>query len=152
MFFYSDRRNDYRVSHLWFSSEYQAGQVKPDKVGDEEVDMPACTVSYKPQELISKISSTVRELLQKKIPGSCSQAQFRSDVMKPLKIEELMDRQVANLSGGELQRVALCLCLGKVRVHLITPHTFFLSDLLVQKFSLDCHLVLLENAMKVKIF
>jgi len=60
--------------------------VKPDKVGDEEVDMP----------------------------GSCSQAQFRSDVMKPLKIEELMDRQVANLSGGELQRVALCLCLGKV--------------------------------------
>ncbi|KAG2650229.1 hypothetical protein PVAP13_1NG228138 [Panicum virgatum] len=90
-----------------------AGQVKPDKVGDEEVDMPACTVSYKPQELISKISSTVRELLQKKIPGSCNQAQFRSDVMKPLKIEELMDRQVSNLSGGELQRVALCLCLGK---------------------------------------
>jgi len=117
MFFYSDQRNDYGVSHLWFSSEYQAGQVKPDKVGDEEVDMPACTVSYKPQELISKISSTVRELLQKKIPGSCSQAQFRSDVMKPLKIEELIDRQVANLSGGELQRIALCLCLGKVRVH-----------------------------------
>ena len=48
-----------------------------------------------------KISSTVRELLQKKIHGSCSQAQFRSDVMKPLKIEELMDRQVANLSGWE---------------------------------------------------
>jgi len=90
-----------------------AGKVKPNKVGGEEVDMPVCTVSYKPQELISKISSTVRELLQKKIPGSCSQAQFRSDVMKPLKIEELMDRQVANLSGGELQRVALCLCLGK---------------------------------------
>ena len=75
--------------------------MKPDKVGDKEIDMPACTVSYKPQELISKISSTVRELLQKKIYGSCSQAQFRSDVMKPLKIEELMDRQVANLSGGE---------------------------------------------------
>jgi len=40
--------------------------VKPDKVGDEEVDMPACTVSYKPQELISKISSTVRELHRRK--------------------------------------------------------------------------------------
>ncbi|CAL5022592.1 unnamed protein product [Urochloa decumbens] len=89
------------------------GRVKPDKVGDEEVDMPAYTVSYKPQELIPKTSSTVRELLHKKIPGSCSHAQFRSDVMKPLKIEELMDRQFANLSGGELQRVALCLCLGK---------------------------------------
>jgi len=92
-----------------------AGQVKPDRVGDEEVDMPAYVVSYKPQELIliPKISATVRELLHRKIPGSCSDAQFRSDVMKPLKIEELMDRKVKNFSGGELQRVALCLCLGK---------------------------------------
>lgn len=102
------------LPHHWFSSDYQEGRVKPDKVGDEEVDMPAYTVSYKPQELIPKISSTVREVLYKKIPGSCSNAQFRSDVMKPLKIEALMDRQFANLSGGELQRVALCLCLGKV--------------------------------------
>ena len=82
--------------------------MKPDKVADEKVDMPLYTVSYKPQELISRISSTVRELLQKKIPGSCSHAQLRSHVMKPLKIEELMDEQVANHSGGELQRVALC--------------------------------------------
>ncbi|XP_062224572.1 ABC transporter E family member 2-like [Phragmites australis] len=94
-----------------------AGQVKPDKVGDKEVDMPSYTVSYKPQELISKITFTVRELLHKKIPGSCSHALFRSNVMKPLNIEELMDGQVANLSGGELQRVALCLCLGKVKLH-----------------------------------
>jgi ATP-binding cassette subfamily E protein 1 len=91
-----------------------AGRVKPDKVGDEEVDVPEYTVSYKPQELISKYSSTVRDLLFEKVPGSCTQAQFRSDVMKPLKIEQLMDRQVPTLSGGELQRVALCLCLGKV--------------------------------------
>jgi hypothetical protein len=87
--------------------------MKPDKVIDE-VDMPSYTVSYKPQELISKVSFTVRELVHKKISGSCSDAQFRSDVMKPLKFEELMDRQDANLSDGELQRVALCLCLGKV--------------------------------------
>jgi ATP-binding cassette, sub-family E, member 1 len=94
--------------------------MKPDKVIDE-VDMPSYTVSYKPQELISKVSFTVRELVHKKISGSCSDAQFRSDVMKPLKIEELMDRQAANLSGGELQRVALCLCLGKV---IILPTVF----------------------------
>lgn len=90
-----------------------AGEVKPDKVSDEQVDMPAYTVSYKRQELVSKYSSTVRDLLEEKIPGSCTQAQFKSDVMKPLKIEELMDRQVANISGGELQRVKLCVCLGK---------------------------------------
>ncbi|XP_044434006.1 ABC transporter E family member 2-like [Triticum aestivum] len=92
-----------------------AGELKPDEVSDEQVDMPAYTVSYKRQELVSKYSSTVsvRDLLHEKIPGSCTQAQFRSDVMKPMKIEELMDRQVANLSGGELQRVKLCICLGK---------------------------------------
>ncbi|OEL26403.1 ABC transporter E family member 2 [Dichanthelium oligosanthes] len=54
------------------------GQVKPDNADGEEANMPSYTVSYKPQELISKISSTI-----------------------------------ANLSGGELQRIALCLCLGK---------------------------------------
>jgi len=101
---------------------YQAGQVKPDRVGDEEVDMPAYSVSYKPQQLIPKISTTVRELLHRKIPGSCTDAQFRSDVMKPLKIEELMDRKVENFSGGELQRVALCLCLGKVKAQYIAPY------------------------------
>lgn len=42
--------------------------------------------------------------------------QFNSDVMKPLQIEQLMDQEVVNLSGGELQRVALCLCLGKVSI------------------------------------
>jgi ABC-type molybdate transport system ATPase subunit len=42
--------------------------------------------------------------------------------MKPLKIEELMDRKVENFSGGELQRVALCLCLGKVKTQCIAPH------------------------------
>jgi hypothetical protein len=80
--------------------------------------MPAYTVSYKRQELVSKYSSTVRDLLDEKIPGSCTQAQFKSDVMKPLKFEELMDRQVENLSGGELQRVKLCVCLGKVGLHI----------------------------------
>ena len=38
--------------------------------------------------------------------------QFISDVLKPLNIEELMDNDVINLSGGELQRVALTLCMG----------------------------------------
>lgn len=39
-----------------------------------------------------------------------------SDVVKPLTIEQLMDQKVEDLSGGELQRVELCLCLGKVCV------------------------------------
>merc|ERR1711935_1222714 len=39
--------------------------------------------------------------------------QFISDVMKPLTMDVLMDLEVQNLSGGELQRVAIVLALGK---------------------------------------
>ncbi|KAK9168640.1 hypothetical protein Syun_000780 [Stephania yunnanensis] len=46
------------------------------------------------------------------------------DVMKPLQIEQLMDQEVVNLSGGELQRVALCLCLGKVLKVMLTTVLF----------------------------
>ena len=39
--------------------------------------------------------------------------------MKPMNIDPLMDQAVQNLSGGELQRVALVMCMG-------TPLTFTL--------------------------
>ncbi|KAK9087529.1 hypothetical protein Syun_029923 [Stephania yunnanensis] len=42
------------------------------------------------------------------------------NVMKPLQIEQLMDQEVVNLSGGELRRVALYLCLGKFLTLLIS--------------------------------
>ena len=54
----------------------------------------------------------MRNLLHKKIRDSYLHPQFISDVIKPLNIEALMDNDVINLSGGELQRVALTLCMG----------------------------------------
>ena len=39
--------------------------------------------------------------------------QFQTDVIKPLRIDELMDQELLHLSGGELQRVAITICLGK---------------------------------------
>ncbi|KAH9642703.1 hypothetical protein HF086_002973 [Spodoptera exigua] len=51
------------------------------------------------------------------------------DVMKPMKIEEIMDQEVQNLSGGELQRVALVLCLGKpADVYLIDEPSAYLDS------------------------
>lgn len=38
--------------------------------------------------------------------------QFNSDVLKPMNLEPIMDQDVQTLSGGELQRVAICLVLG----------------------------------------
>lgn len=56
--------------------------------------------------------------------------QFISNVMKCLQIDQLMDQEVVNLSGGELQRVALCLCLGKVIIFssIFLHHSTFISS------------------------
>merc|ERR1719326_1829724 len=49
--------------------------------------------------------------------------------MKPLNMQDLMDQEVQNLSGGELQRVALTLCLGKpADVYLIDEPSAYLDS------------------------
>jgi ATP-binding cassette subfamily E protein 1 len=48
--------------------------------------------------------------------------------MKPLNIQNIIDQQVKNLSGGELQRVALTVCLGKpADVYLIDEPSAYLD-------------------------
>lgn len=50
-------------------------------------------------------------------------------MIKPLKIDEIMDQEIQNLSGGELQRVALTLCLGKpADVYLIDEPSAYLDS------------------------
>lgn len=52
-----------------------------------------------------------------------------ADVTKPLKIDDIIDQEVQNLSGGELQRVALTLCLGKpADVYLIDEPSAYLDS------------------------
>ncbi|KAJ7542084.1 hypothetical protein O6H91_10G089000 [Diphasiastrum complanatum] len=105
-----------------------AGLLKPDEKG-EDVEVPEFNVSYKPQKISPKFTSTVRHLLHQKIRDSYMHPQFNTDVMKPLQIEVLMDQDVVNLSGGELQRVALCLCLGKpADIYLIDEPSAYLDS------------------------
>ncbi|XP_010497438.1 PREDICTED: ABC transporter E family member 1-like, partial [Camelina sativa] len=82
---------------------------------EEGVDsgMPEFNVSYKPQGNDSKRECTVRQLLHDKIRDAYTHPQFVSDVIRPLQIEPLLDQVVKTLSGGEKQRVAITLCLGK---------------------------------------
>ena len=71
----------------------------------------------------------VRTLLHKKIREAYIHPQFVSDVMKPLTIEPLMDQEVQNLSGGELQRVALAMCLGQpADIYLIDEPSAYLDS------------------------
>ncbi|KAI7751834.1 hypothetical protein M8C21_022786 [Ambrosia artemisiifolia] len=106
-----------------------AGIQKPDTVEGSETEIPEFNVSYKPQKISPKFPNSVRHLLHQKIRDSYMHPQFVSDVMKPLQIEQLMDQEVVNLSGGELQRVALCLCLGKpADIYLIDEPSAYLDS------------------------
>ncbi|KAJ3288172.1 Fe-S cluster-binding ribosome biosynthesis protein [Rhizoclosmatium sp. JEL0117] len=95
-----------------------AGMLPPDETSDY---MPELNVSYKPQKIAPKFPGTVRMLLLKKIKSAFMHQQFQTDVVKPLQIEAIIDQDVMNLSGGELQRVAIVLCLG-------TPADIYLID------------------------
>lgn len=87
-----------------------AGLLPPDNASEE---MPKLNVSYKPQTISAKFTGTVRELLYGRIRDALSHPQFITDVVKPMQIDPLNDFMVQNLSGGELQRVAIVLALGK---------------------------------------
>lgn len=85
-----------------------AGSLEP----DQGCKVPQMNVSMKPQKISPKFKGTVRMLFLKKIRGSFLHPQFNTDVIKPLKIEDIIDQEVQHLSGGELQRVAIVLALG----------------------------------------
>lgn len=85
-----------------------AGAEKPDGTGS----VPQMNISMKPQKITPKFQGTVRQLFFKKIKAAFLSPQFQTDVYKPLKLDDFIDQEVQNLSGGELQRVAIVLALG----------------------------------------
>ncbi|KAJ6219753.1 hypothetical protein RDWZM_005565 [Blomia tropicalis] len=103
-----------------------AGNLKPD---DSETEMPTLNISYKPQKISPKFPGTVRQLLYEKIRDFFNHPHFQGEVVKPLSIDNILDQEVKNLSGGELQRVALILCLGKpADVYLIDEPSAYLDS------------------------
>jgi ATP-binding cassette subfamily E protein 1 len=87
-----------------------AGIIKP----DNNIEIPELKISFKPQKIKPIFNGNVKDLLYQKIGANIiNDVQFKSDVIKPLNIEDLFDKDVINLSGGELQRVAIVLTLGK---------------------------------------
>lgn len=103
-----------------------AGMLQPD--GDD-IEMPKMSVSLKPQTIAPKFEGSVQELLYLKLKDNWASALFKSEVMGPLRIDELMDNQVQTLSGGELQRVAIVLALGKpCDIYLIDEPSAYLDS------------------------
>jgi ATP-binding cassette subfamily E protein 1 len=97
---------------------------------DVETDKQTLSVSLKPQTISPKFPGTVRMLLIKQIKQAFMHPQFQTDVLKPMSLENIMDQDVKTLSGGELQRVAIVLALGKsnVSVYLLDEPSSFLDS------------------------
>ena len=84
-------------------------------------------VSYKPQYISSAYDGTVDGLLTS-VADDYSSALFTDEVIRPLSISKLLDRKIGELSGGELQRVAIAACLGKsAQVYLLDEPSAFLD-------------------------
>lgn len=95
----------------------------------EAVEMPSLNVSYKPQKLFGKTEQTVRDVFLEKIRDMYLHPQFQTDVIKPLRLDDIIDQPICNLSGGELQRVAITLCLGKpADIYLIDEPSAYLDS------------------------
>ncbi|OAA32831.1 translation initiation factor RLI1 [Moelleriella libera RCEF 2490] len=102
-----------------------AGALKP----DSKASVPDMRISMKPQTITPKFEGTVRQLFFKKIKQAFLNPQFQTDVIKPLKLEDFIDQEVKNLSGGELQRVAIVLSLGMpADIYLIDEPSAYLDS------------------------
>lgn len=102
-----------------------AGAEKPD--GTKKI--PAMNISMKPQKITPRFQGTVRQLFFKKIKAAFLSPQFQTDVYKPLKMDDFIDQEVQNLSGGELQRVAIVLALGMpADIYLIDEPSAYLDS------------------------
>ncbi|PSK39106.1 translation initiation factor RLI1 [Candidozyma pseudohaemuli] len=96
---------------------------------DNGVEVPKLNISMKPQKIAPKFPGTVRQLFFKKIKAAFLNPQFQTDVVKPLKIDNIIDQEVQTLSGGELQRVAIVLALGiPADIYLIDEPSAYLDS------------------------
>jgi len=92
----------------------------------EKVKAGDITISYKPQQvdLIPKTTQgTVKELLQK-----VDERNAFDEVVAALDLSQILDRDIAHISGGELQRVAIAATvLKKANLYLFDEPTSYLD-------------------------
>jgi ATP-binding cassette subfamily E protein 1 len=83
-------------------------EIKPDKGAFET----ALKISYKPQYIEAPEGKTVEQLfMEEKIDVSLPE--IKNSIIRPLDIEMLMQKECSKLSGGELQRAMIALCLAR---------------------------------------
>ncbi len=91
-----------------------AGELKPEK-GEIGRGNTKYTISYKPQYVSPKMfDGTVRKVLSESNPDALNPASWLySEVIRKLRLNRLLDQNASDLSGGELQKLAIASCLVK---------------------------------------
>ena len=101
-----------------------AGVQKPD-VGSIDKKIK---IAYKPQYLQNDIDIEVMALLEKASGGPIEGSQEEEQILDPLKIRKLYNKSIKNLSGGELQKIAVASCLiQKVDLYALDEPSAFLD-------------------------
>ena len=101
-----------------------AGVEKPDSGSiDKKIK-----IAYKPQYLQNDIDVEVIALLDKANGNPVEGSLEEEQILEPLKIKKLYNKSVKNLSGGELQKVAVASCLlQKVDLYALDEPSAFLD-------------------------
>jgi ATP-binding cassette subfamily E protein 1 len=95
------------------------------KEADEDIDVNK-KVSYKPQYPDSSSDRTVQELFLS-ITDTTS-VKFKNRIYRPLELDSIYENELSNLSGGELQRVSIGVCLSReADVYLIDEPSAYLD-------------------------
>lgn len=139
-----------KKSYEGFSLEAEAGQVQHDEIitafgpngigkttfakilakvtkQDSGKISKKIKIAYKPQYLASDFDGTVQELLITSAPNYGTNI-FKTEIVKPFSLDDIMDKDVEDLSGGELQRLSIAITLSMdAEVYLFDEPTAFLD-------------------------
>ncbi len=101
-----------------------AGVEKPDSGNiDKKVK-----IAYKPQYLQNEAEVEVVSVLDEANENPIEGSQEEEQIVQPLKIKKLYNKSINNLSGGELQKVAIVSCLlQKVDLYALDEPSAFLD-------------------------
>jgi ATP-binding cassette, sub-family E, member 1 len=80
---------------------------------DERHKFGELKVSYKPQYIAPEYEGTVQELLMSIAKETFTSSWYKTEILEPLRLNMMLDRNVMELSGGELQKVAIVACLSR---------------------------------------